>query len=172
MWAYSYVCRSYSGKFGRDEGGRGGCICPPLILNETRILKEKKHTQTKLKRLRNMNMGIWVVVTLNHLFIRGSWTESKFFFKIKQLVANMICSLWLVHFVLMRVPKRSFAFVFFLQRNRKFYSFTQTVIKTRWPFGFNFKILYFTVKNEWPLEYTFQNFVFRCIPFFDDEKWN
>ena len=34
--------------------------------NKTKVLKK------------SMNLGIWVVVTLNQLFIRGSYTEIKF----------------------------------------------------------------------------------------------
>ena len=41
---------------------------------------------------RSANMGIWVVDTLNQLFIRGSYTEIKLFQKTK-LVAKLF-SLW------------------------------------------------------------------------------
>ena len=42
------------------------------------ILTGKMHLQIKLQRLRSMNMDIWVVVTSNQLFTRGSYTETKF----------------------------------------------------------------------------------------------
>ena len=44
-------------------------------------------------------MDIWVVGTLNQLFIRGSYTETKFFKKIKELIGKLR-SLWSINFVL------------------------------------------------------------------------
>ena len=46
---------------------------------------------------KSMNVGIWVVGTLNQLFIRGSYTEM--FKKAKYLLAKLLF-LWEVHFVL------------------------------------------------------------------------
>ena len=58
-----------------------------LILTLTgkylKTLTWKTHPQIKLKRLqKSMNMDIWVIGTLNQLFIRGFFTQigfSKFF---------------------------------------------------------------------------------------------
>ena len=43
-----------------------------------RILTEKKHPKIKLlAHTKGMNMGIWVVGTSNHFFIRDSYNELK-----------------------------------------------------------------------------------------------
>ena len=49
-----------------------------------RILTEKKYPKIKpLALTKGMNMGIWVVGTSNHLFIRDSYNENKIFKKDK-----------------------------------------------------------------------------------------
>ena len=48
---------------------------------------------------KSMNMDIWVVGTSNQLFIRGSYTETKFSKKSEHLLEKLR-SLWQVHFAL------------------------------------------------------------------------
>ena len=43
-----------------------------------KILTRKKHYQIKLQPSKKTNMNIWVVDTSNELFIRGTYTETKF----------------------------------------------------------------------------------------------
>ena len=43
-----------------------------------RILTEKAPLNKTSALTKSMNMDIWVVGTSNHLFIKGSYTESKF----------------------------------------------------------------------------------------------
>ena len=55
-----------------------------------RILTEKKHPKIKLLALtKSMNMGICVAGTLNHLFIRDSYNETKLSKKTNYLLSKL-----------------------------------------------------------------------------------
>ena len=58
---------------GKETVGFRYCV------NSLRILSRKKNPLNKTKGLtKSMNMNIWVVGTSNQLFIRGSYTKTKF----------------------------------------------------------------------------------------------
>ena len=63
-----------------------------------KILTRKKHCQIKLQPSKKTNMDIWVVDTSNELFIRGSYTETKF--SKNKVVTGKLRSLRQVNFVL------------------------------------------------------------------------
>ena len=54
-----------------------------------KILTEKKYPKIKpLALTKGMDMGIWVVGTSNHLFIRDSYNETKFSKKTNKLKSD------------------------------------------------------------------------------------
>ena len=58
-----------------------------IKLKDTHRESAPQNKTQKLKQ--NMNVDIWVVSTLNQLFIRDSYNEIKFKKKIKQLVMKL-----------------------------------------------------------------------------------
>ena len=58
-----------------------------IKLKDTHRESAPQNKTQKLKQ--NMNVDIWVVSTLNQLFIRDSYNEIKFLKKIKQLVMKL-----------------------------------------------------------------------------------